>query len=103
MHASALTRNGYETLNMLLGSNHAQMIDVWAYRLENPKHSDTNNLADCCIDMQDHATLQLSCHRKYNHIEQTRMHLNNLDHPSFKEVKTLYFMKIEVNLLQTPA
>ena len=95
-----LTRNGHETLSMLLGRTRAQIIDIWAYELETPKFSDFNNLDDYCIAMKEHVTLQKSCHMEHDPIEKTRMCLKNFHH--CKRLKTLCFKKFEIILLQKP-
>jgi len=78
-NALSLTSDGYGVLNILLTRTHARMTDIWACDKPIPKYLSYNNLDDYCISMQEYFRLQLSCGRKYNHIEQTRMFLHNID------------------------
>ena len=94
MNALALASNGFEVLNVSLGRNDPSMIDTWACDKPIPKCSDTKNLSDYCMAMQEHITLHHSKGRIYTPIEKTRMHLNNLNHPSFKEVKNYLLQEI---------
>ena len=84
MNALALASNGFEVLNVSLGRNDPSMIDTWACDKPIPKHSDTNNVSNYYIAMQEHITLHHSSSRIHNQIEKTTMCLNNVDHPSFK-------------------
>ena len=84
MNALALASNGFEVLNVSLGRNDSSMIDTWACDKPIPKHSDTNNVSNYYIAMQEHITLHHSSSRIHNQNEKTTMCLNNVDHPSFK-------------------
>ena len=83
----ALTSNGHYVLNVLLCRTHPLMTCTWACDKHIPKFSDANNLSDYCMAMQEHVNLNHSSGITHTQIEKTRMCLNNLDHPSFKEFK----------------
>ena len=84
----------HEALKALLSRTHAQMVEMWASELKKPKFSDTVNLDDFCITIQECISLELSCNVNHNHIEQIIMHLTNLYDPTFKEVKKYLLQEI---------
>ena len=79
---------------MILSRNHGQMIDSWYCETSIPKHSDTNDLSDYCITMQEHVYRDNSCKRDHKYIEQSRMYFTNLDYPSFKEIKNSLLQEV---------
>ena len=73
MNALALTSNGCEVLNVLLDRTHPLIIDACACDKPIPKFSQTSDLSDYYIAMQEHVTLHYSSGRICNQIEKTRM------------------------------
>ena len=83
LQSLALTSSGYEDLNMLSSRTHTHIVDTWACELNKPTFSDSKNLDDFCIAMQECISLERLHNKKHKHDKQARMRLANLDDPIF--------------------